>query len=84
MTLYETGRLLGIAVEVSDICQVVLDQAVKAVPGCDAGVTALFDPANGNCDPIVGFGLPTDLPVPFPINPDSDLSGNWRSGRKAC
>lgn len=66
MTLRETGRLLGMAVDIPELCQSVLERVVKALPA-EGAVIALLE--GGRFTPVVGFGLPPELSVPFALEP---------------
>jgi CRP-like cAMP-binding protein len=76
IALYQAGRQIGMAATVEDLSACVLQQIVKVVPAATAGVVATLDDGTdpggvGACRPVVGFGLPPGLPVPFPL----DLQG---------
>lgn len=71
--LHETGRLLGATHDATEISHIVLDQVRRSIPVIDGGVVALYDGAPGGCVPVVGFGLPATMPVPFPLDPHGPL-----------
>jgi CRP/FNR family cyclic AMP-dependent transcriptional regulator len=70
VALYSAGRQIGAAQNLDDVCAALLQESVKVVSAASAGVVATMDAANElGLRPIVSFGFPPTLPVPFPLDP---------------